>query len=226
MNILIIDVETTGLDHATAKVVEIAGVLVDSERRLIVAERSSLVNPGVLIPPDARSAHHISDYDVHDKPVFEEAMALLVGDLAPFTPCAHYAEYDSGFFKEYGWGEWICTMRCAKHVWPDAPSYSNQTLRYYVPELDHFANMGGRAMPPHRAGPDAWVTAHLVIAMLKERSAEELLVLTKTPVLLKKVGFGKHFGLEWKAVPRDYLKWLLNKGDFDMDVMHTARHWS
>ncbi len=43
----------------------------------------------------------------------------------------------------------------AMHVWPDAPRHSNQVLRYWR----NLVLDNALAMLPHRAGPDAWVTA-------------------------------------------------------------------
>src|SRR5581483_118551 len=126
------------------------------------------------------------------------------------------AHFDSKFVPLEG--EWICTWRCARHLWPDAPSHSNQTLRYWIKHLDFYANMEGRAMPPHKALPDAWVTAHVLMEMLKVKTVEELVALTKAPILLKTVHFGKHRGEEWAKVPRDYLAWVCRTQDMDADV--------
>jgi exodeoxyribonuclease X len=40
---------------------------------------------------------------------------------------------------------------------------------------------------------------------------------------LVNVGFGKHRGMKWTDVPGDYLDWMITKGDFNEDVMHTAQ---
>jgi exodeoxyribonuclease X len=114
----------------------------------------------------------------------------------------------------------ICTYRCAKQLWPEAPSFSNQTLRYH---LKLFKEPAPKAMPPHRAAADVWVTAHILLKMLRERSVKELLELTKAPILLRTVHFGKYRGEEWSKVPKPYLHWIL-KQDFDRDVVHTARY--
>lgn len=220
--VLVIDTETTGLDPEKDRIVEIAAVLVDPDKRLVRAYRDSVVDPGVPIPIESRAIHHLSDEDVVGKPTLASAMGeWTFGD--DWVPAAHYAAFDSKFVPIER--EWICTNRCAKHIWPDAPGHSNQVLRYWIPSLNFYANLEGRCMPPHRALPDAWVTAHVLIEMLKTHSVEDLVRLTKTPILLKKVGFGMHFGKEWKDVPRDYLSWVLRKTDFDPDVVHTARHW-
>jgi exodeoxyribonuclease X len=117
------------------------------------------------------------------------------------------------------------------HLWPDAPSYKNQVLRYWLGLEVPFL---GSALYPHRALYDALVTAALVERMLQTHTVEELLLLTTEPVLLKTIRFGTHRGKLWEEVPDGYLRWILRQGQkkddadeegFDLDVIHTARHW-
>lgn len=228
MRLLVLDCETTGFDPKVHKVCELAGAVVanspnkkrDENTWRVIEQFTQLIDPGMPIPPDAMAVHHILNRNVVGKPSLEMVMVDEVEDIMPFVPVAHNVEFDSQFIPVKG--DWICTYRCAKHEWPDCPSYSNQTLRYY---LELFKEPEARAMPPHRAAADVWVTAHVLIRLLRTRSVAELLDMTKRPILLKKVHFGKHFGMLWAEVPRDYLKWILKAGDFDMDVVFTARHY-
>ena len=74
--LLFFDLETTGLDVVSSRVVQIAllQVLEDGSSR----EWETLVNPGVPIPPATTAIHGITDEDVKDAPRFEEiAEALL-----------------------------------------------------------------------------------------------------------------------------------------------------
>lgn len=135
---------------------------------------------------------------------------------------AHNAQFEQAFF---GGGDhrWICTMKCAKHLFPEAPSHSNQCLRYWLDvekQLDP-----ERAMPPHRAGPDTYVTAHILARMVFARSVDQLIELTGAPVTLHKVTFGKHRGLLWRDLPSDYLSWIAFKSDLGPDEKHTAKHY-
>lgn len=231
ISVLVIDTETTGTNPEKDKVVEIAGVTVmerpRKKPRYIFQQFEYLVNPGMNIPPEAMGIHHISDAEVAGSFSLEEIMIRTVIPLLPFVPCAHFAEFDSKFVLLPGNHDWICTSRCARHVYPDAPGYSNQTLRYYLGLLNE---PDKRAMPPHRAAPDAWVTAHLLDRIMQDsgNSPGELVDLTKRPILLKKANFGKHRGEEWSKVPKDYLRWLTKtfdpaRGD-DPDVIFTAKY--
>jgi DNA polymerase-3 subunit epsilon len=58
--------------------------------------------------------------------------------------------------------------------------------------------------------------------LLQERTLDELLRLSTKAVVLKKVGFGKHFGRLWTEVPEDYLGWGARQ-DFDPDVKFTIK---
>ena len=214
---VVIDTETTGMDE-TDTVVELAAVLILNKKASI--GRSYLVDPGRPIPPQARGIHHISDDDVKGRPDLKTVLNAYVLSLMPFVPVAHFAEFDSKFLPELP-KDWICTWRCAQALWPDAPSYSNQTLRYWLPKVEKL--VGDKGFPTHRALPDAWVTAYVFLEMLKLRTIDELIEITKAPLLLKTVRFGKHNGLAWSDVPKEYLKWIIT-ADFDRDTLHTARH--
>jgi exodeoxyribonuclease X len=230
MDIVVIDTETTGTDHEKDKVVEIGAVRVKTKgKRPKVADTfSTLVNPLMPMPPYARGVHHISDEDLKDAPLFPDAIELLRDFCGKdkFVTAAHSASFDSGFFPKKS--KWICTLRCARHLYPDLESHTNQALRYALPDVNDWIEKAGPEMahPPHRALPDAWVTAHLVRRMLEDgKTAEELLALTEAPILLKTMRFGKHRGEKFENMPPDYLSWLCRQQDMDPDVKHTADHW-
>jgi exodeoxyribonuclease X len=134
---------------------------------------------------------------------------------------AHSARFERGFIADTAHGglPWICTVRSAKNVWPDAPGHSNQVLRYWRGlRLDP-----ALADPAHRAGPDAWVTAHLLIDMLKVATVEQMLAWTNEKRRIDRIPFGKHRGKAWSEPPDDYLRWMAGQGDMDADVVAAAR---
>lgn len=55
----------------------------------------------------------------------------------------------------------------------------------------------------------------------------ELMTLSKGPILVKKMGFGKYRGMDIKEMAADdpgYVRWLLNKADsVDEDLRHTLQ---
>jgi DNA polymerase-3 subunit epsilon len=84
----VFDLETTGTDPGTDKIVEISvlRVGVDGERET----RTRRVNPGRPIPPAATAVHGIGDEDVRDQPTFRQIARGLLdflegADLAGFN---------------------------------------------------------------------------------------------------------------------------------------------
>ncbi|MCB9057803.1 MAG: UvrD-helicase domain-containing protein [Calditrichae bacterium] len=67
---VVFDLETTGRDPESCKIVEIAAVKVRDKK--IVDQFQTLVNPEEEIDADAQSVHHISNEDVKSAPVLSE----------------------------------------------------------------------------------------------------------------------------------------------------------
>jgi DNA polymerase-3 subunit epsilon len=74
----IFDLETTGTNVSTDRIVEISilKLMVDRSEKI----KTHRVNPTIPIPPSSTQIHGITDDDVRDKPVFAE----LAGELASF----------------------------------------------------------------------------------------------------------------------------------------------
>lgn len=227
MRYIVTDTETTGLDHEKDGIVEIAGCARDGDALLFY---ESFCNPTVPISVEAMATHHITEDMIVGKISPREAVTGMMQKLSTDEPgvlVAHNAAFDRGFIgklslKLSDQSRWICTYRCAMHLWPDAPGHSNQVLRYWLkvkPELPP-------GLYPHRALYDVMVTEAILQEMLKTKSLEELIDLSQKPVLLSKVRFGKYKGMLWKEVPSDYLRWILKQSDIDSDVRHTALHYA
>ena len=73
------------------------------------------------------------------------------------------------------------------------------------------------------AGPDAWVTAHILMDLLKEASVEQMLAWTSEPRPLATIPFGKHRRKPWAEAPTDYLQWMASQTDMEADVVAAAR---
>ena len=82
------DLETTGVDIATDRIVEVAVLKLLPNGTEVTFE--SRINPGMPIPPSASAVHGIHDKDVEDKPEFREIAEALATflegcDLAGFN---------------------------------------------------------------------------------------------------------------------------------------------
>lgn len=224
-NVIIMDTETTGLDAAEDRLVEIAGARLEDGKSY-----ETLVNPLRSIPAEVRAIHHICPEDVVDAPFEEESLNAMLDALKNLSArvifAAHNAKFDRGFIERIAPEldlEWICTYKCSVVTWPDAPSHGNQVLRYYL-GLD----LAGQLPPglfPHRALYDVIVTRGILIELLKHHTLDQLVRISNNPVLLTKVSFGKHKGCLWADVPYGYLKWCVGQSDMNEDVLHTANHY-
>lgn len=222
--IRVVDFETTGFPEDPVRAIcEVGFTDLIADWKLSETD-SFLVNPGHPIPPQTRAVHHISDADVAGAVSPDIALRALMDGMGPNDVfAAHNAKFEQAFFGGGG-RRWICTMQCAKHLMPDAPGHSNQVLRYWL-DLDRQMEDVNRAMPPHRAGPDTYVTALILSRLMALANVEELVRLSTAPVVLRDVTFGKHRGAKWADLPWDYLNWIATKSDLGADEKHTARHY-
>lgn len=90
--IIFLDLETTGVDPAKDRIVEISLVKVHPSGEREVKTRR--INPGMPIPPSSTAIHHISDEDVKDCPTFRE----VARSLAAYMEGADLAGYNSNKF--------------------------------------------------------------------------------------------------------------------------------
>lgn len=218
---VVIDTETTGIDPAKDKVVEVATATVSGPS--VGHGFDTLINPGTPIPPTASACHHLTDADVIGAPTLDAIAGKLAEQAQDAVLVAHNANFDRGFLPCLADKKWLCTMRMAKHLFPLAPSYSNQVLRYWLK-----LTVENTGLPPHRAKSDATVTAALFVELLKHYMAQEgdkgvdaLLEFVNRPIKIERMPFGKHKDLELAKVPRDYLQWALKNCDLDYDLRHS-----
>jgi DNA polymerase III epsilon subunit family exonuclease len=159
----VVDVETTGLDPRTDRIVEVAVVGCDG-RGEIVSEWSSLVQPER--DPGPTGVHGITADDLAAAPRFAEVADALGSRLVGHVVTAHNLAFDARFLHE----EWaragverprlpgLCTLTLSRDLHPDrADGYS----------LAACAAAAGIDQPDaHRALADARVTASLLGALL------------------------------------------------------------
>src|SRR5262245_24037366 len=127
MTVRIIDVETTGTDPAADAIIEIASVDL-CEDGTITNRQSTLVRPGIPVPPDASAVHHLLDEDLTAAPPLMNAIHLFRGADAYV---AHNADFERAFLGALlGEATWVCTYKAALRIWPDLLAHNNQALRY------------------------------------------------------------------------------------------------
>ncbi|OGS07648.1 MAG: hypothetical protein A2270_08235 [Elusimicrobia bacterium RIFOXYA12_FULL_51_18] len=133
-----IDVETTGLSPQTSRICEVA--LIGFQGVCRVSHFSSLVNPGLPIPPETTKIHGITDEMVKNSPAFPALVPRLVALLEGTVVVAHNAEFDLSFVQmEFARAGLklpelpvIDTLHIARHL----GGFSNNRLGTIAKELD------------------------------------------------------------------------------------------
>lgn len=241
MLIRCLDVETTGRDPVVYRVCEIATVdlirdggvrdSMDMGRgpdAVPKIERgrmwSTLVNPGMPIPPEASAVHDITDEMVKDASPIENVMPIVIAGKVDYY-CAHNSRFDSKFLSLPD-HPWLDTYRIALWLWPDAPEHKLATLRYWLKlkliEDNEDKSKIYRFSRSHSAMWDAYVCASVLRrAFMAGATIEQMVEVSSQPALLPRFTFGKHAMKPIKEVPGDYLDWVLRQ-DMEEDVKHTA----
>ncbi|GBQ86510.1 DNA polymerase III subunit epsilon [Asaia krungthepensis NRIC 0535] len=183
LRLRVIDLETTGAHPLSSEVIEFGAVDVfcDNDTWQIGDVRTRLFRPSGPLTPETQAVHHLMDEDFtpdmpHATP--EALSSLILGDPAPDMLVAHHIAFERHFLTDAMTGglPWLCTLRASQKLWPEAPRHTNQILRYWLGlDLDRHL-----ASPAHRAGPDAYVTAHILMRQLALASPEELFRLTQS----------------------------------------------
>ena len=223
----VVDLETTGDSPANGGVVEVGWQDLAPDAagtwQLAGEPGATLVRPGCPISARTSAVHHIVDEDVADAPDWTAALPPLLQGGAPVALAAHRAAFEQRWCLPAmsGRARWICTYKCALRVWPDAESHSNQGLRYWRRPAGLDRSTG---LPAHRAGPDAYVTAHHLRDMLALASLDQLLAWSAEPALLIRVPSGPLRGRRWDELDDVQLAQLMN-GEFgqNRDLLFTAR---
>jgi exodeoxyribonuclease X len=222
MTVRVIDIETTGTDPETDAIIEIASVDVLADGT-IANQLSTLVRPGIPVPPEASAVHHLIDEDIANAPPLMDVVGMFRGADAYV---AHNADFERSFLGPLmGEAPWVCTYKAALRIWPDLLSHSNQALRYRLGFVNPFG-IDRHTLSQHRALSDAIVTAAVLTEVIKHAPWSDLVRWSSEPALLSVFRFGKHRGERFDAVPEDYLRWIVEgQNELSDDVKASARHW-
>ena len=221
---IFLDTETTGTEEDD----RLCQIAFKTEAGLIVNE---LFNPGKPISIEAMSINHITNEMVKDKPQFKNSDAwkklkdLIINENKIIV--AHNAKFDVGMLnkEDIHPQKTICTYKMARFLDKEGqiPQYNLQYLRYYL-SLNIDAS-------PHDALGDILVLEALFQRIhTKARdefgtgTIDKMIEITKNPVLLVKMPYGKYKGMKFEEIPTDYLEWLSGT-DLDEDMVYTVKHY-
>ncbi|MCP3940935.1 MAG: 3'-5' exonuclease, partial [Desulfobacteraceae bacterium] len=206
-----LDTETTGADEEDY----LCQLAYKTNKGLEVNE---LFKPPVPIKFGAMATHHITEKMVAGKPAFlnsqtQNDLVTLLQDPGNIL-VAHNAQFDVGMLKKEGVEapRIICTLKLIKTLDAEGEleSYKLQYLRYYYGmEIEAQA---------HDAWGDILVLEQLFIRIFKEFQKKfeipqeivaEMIRISENPILMAKIPMGKHRGLHFRDVPKDYLQWIV-----------------
>lgn len=167
MNFIAFDLETTGTVAGVDQIVEIGAVRFQNGEP--VSLFSTLVDPGIPIPPGASAVNGIKDEMVKGQPKVEtllESFSLFCEDI-PMV--AHNANFDAQFmiadYKKHEFptprGVILDTLPMARKVFPGLPNYRLSTL------VQHLKIPSGQF---HRAEDDATACGRLFLEMFRRIS--------------------------------------------------------
>lgn len=167
---VVVDLETTGLAHATSTILEIGAVRIAGG--CAVERFTTLVNPGMPVPAAITALTGIDDLLVRRAPPLGPAVAAFAGWLArhPAAPfVAHNAGFDEGFVSRaldaHGLPPLarpvLCTRKLARRIVPELRRYGLDRLAAH-----YGVGFGGAALGRHRALGDAQVTAEVLLRLL------------------------------------------------------------
>ena len=168
--IVCVDVETTGTSPQNDRITEIGVVELDPDGT--VREWSTLVNPGVGIPPFIQQLTGISDAMVASAPTFAEVAEELQRRLVGRLFVAHNVRFDYGFirneFKRLDTSfraDTLCTVRLSRRLYP-------QHFKHNLDSL--IQRLGIQIEDRHRALSDARVLATFLKQLPQEHDTETI----------------------------------------------------
>ncbi len=161
---VMLDLETTGGNAVNDRITEIAAVRV--ENGMEVDRWSTLVNPGVRIPPFIQNLTGINDAMVADAPCFEDVARRLVSMLEGAVFVAHNVRFDHSFvINELARidmklkAKTLCTVRLSRKLYPQHKGHGLDAL---------MQRHGLQTLARHRAMGDV----DIVLAWLKIATSE------------------------------------------------------
>ncbi|MEO9134995.1 MAG: exonuclease domain-containing protein [Casimicrobiaceae bacterium] len=168
-----VDLETTGTRADGDRITEIGIVRVDddpADGTIRVTEWSSLVDPGVPIPPVIQALTGITDRMVASAPSFATVAHDVLEMLAGCVFVAHNARFDYGFLKHAFArlgrrfsARVLCTVRLSRRLFPAADGHGLDAL---------IARHGLNGSDRHRALGDARAIWSFVELLYREQPRE------------------------------------------------------
>jgi len=158
--LVVVDVETTGIDPKMADLLEIAAVKVKGGK--VTDTWSTFVNPGR--PIVGHQIHGLTDKDVKGASKPADAVREFLAFAGDATLIGHNVGFDLTFLEEahgdgfrFEPGRYLDTLVIAREAFPGVPE------SFKLPDLARF--LGVEVQASHRALPDAEATAAVLLKL-------------------------------------------------------------
>ncbi len=168
--IVIFDIETTGLSPTAEAIIEIGAVrLLDGE---ITDRFNSFVNPKRPIPSFITELTGIDDKMVAEAPQIKEVLEDFYAFVGEAPLCAHNATFDTSFVRQHASQVglpfdfcYIDTLEMARSLLPELKNHKLGTI---------VKHLGIELVNHHRASDDAEATAHILKHFIDTLAKQEI----------------------------------------------------
>jgi ATP-dependent DNA helicase DinG len=163
-----IDVETTGLDSKTDRIIEIGAALFVGGK--IEGNFNSFVNPGMAIPEPIMRLTGIAQNDVSSAPPFGEVAENLLAFIGNKPLCGHQIDFDISFLNEE-------FKRIGKPKLASPEIDTALLSRIIIPSIDRYSlkyvatSLGISLDNAHRALFDATASGHVACSLFLKLDA-------------------------------------------------------
>jgi len=216
-----IDCESTGLDTAEDRIVEVAVALFTFDQILQTFE--TLVDPEREIPQTSQDIHNISQEMIAGKPKIREVLPKILEMIGSHIIIGHGINFDIALIANEAKRAhistnilsqpYIDTLRLAR-LYGESPVNSLERLRQHF----NIAPEGA-----HRAMSDVVVNIEVFKFLSKGyQTTEQIQQILQKPIKIKTMPLGKHKGRRFDEIPLEYLIWA-EKKDFDQDLLFSLR---
>ena len=165
---IVFDIETTGLDLRRCKITEIGAVRVQNGK--VIDRFNTFVDPGTPIPEEIVRLTGITDEMVAGAPKIDAALGAFLDYAGNRLLIAHNAGFDTGFIRraaeECGMAfenPYLDTLAMSRYVNPELKNHKLDTLAKYF-DLGDFNH--------HRASDDAEMLAEIFFKMIDKLEDE------------------------------------------------------
>jgi len=167
----VFDLEATGIDYTSERVIQIGGVAVETGRVVEDSAFTSFVRPDKPLPEKVQRLTGISQEDIDSAPNFSEVLALFLDSCQGrilVTQCGHEFDYP------------LLDAECQRHslVLPDLPRLDTKAVFAYLhPDVDatfstdylvNYYGIDRGGLKRHDALGDALLIARVWCAELEE----------------------------------------------------------